>query len=202
MFGRQKLPPQAQELSCDCGKVTAVASLEAVKAATRVTCFCGDCRAADTYLRRESEAQITPKASGIELLHMSPDGLLFTNGIEHIRVFRLSKRGPLRWYTTCCNTPIATTLPKPDIPLCALQLRFCKHPETLGPARVKAFVPQKNGPPRTEGVMQFGMALVNRIVSARLSGRWKENPFFNMETKTPVSEPVVLSQKERAALDR
>jgi hypothetical protein len=40
-----------------------------------------------------------------------------------------------------------------------------------------------------------------RIVSARLSGDYRNNPFFMRETAQPISPPVRVGQGERAELD-
>ncbi len=38
------------------------------------------------------------------------------------------------------------------------------------------------------------------MIASRLSGRWKETPFFDAVTGRPVAEPELISKSRRAAL--
>ncbi len=197
LFRRKKFVPQRQDISCRCGTFQGYVSVEGIQTATRVTCFCADCRAAELYL-----SQPDPRPNGVDLLHITPDSLTVTQGHEQLQVMRLSPKGLMRWHTSCCNTPVASTLAKPGLPVCALRLSVCTAPDMLGPVRTRSFVPQPNGPPRTIGALTFVVALFSRMMSARLSGRWKTNPFFDVENARPVRTPTVISKAERAQLTR
>jgi hypothetical protein len=66
----------------------------------------------------------------------SPPCLTIEQGIEHVGCIRLSPKGLLRWYATCCNTPLANMLDKPGLPFIGVQR--CTLPDDaesiLGPS--------------------------------------------------------------------
>ena len=44
------------------------------------------------------------------MIQTFPGNVTFTEGQAALACMRLSERGLLRWYTTCCNTPVGNTL--------------------------------------------------------------------------------------------
>jgi hypothetical protein len=121
----------------------------------------------------------------------------------------LSPRGLYRWYATCCRTPIGNTPRDPKTPYVGL-VRACLDapPETLdrhlGRSRIlvqtgSARAPVKSTPARTAwAVVKIGTMLLR----ARLGGGYRHNPFFLPDSSTPLRQPQVLTQGERAALTR
>ena len=59
---------------------------------------------------------------------------------------------------------------------------------------------QPDGKLKHKGMGRMLWTMANRMLAARMSGRWQQTPFFDVETGAPVVEPVVLSKEERAAL--
>ena len=70
----------------------------------------------------------------------------------------------------------------------------------LGPVTTRGFVPQPNGKQKHENPGPAIFGLLRRAVGSRLSGRWKNTPFFDRETGKPVVTPTVISKTERATL--
>ncbi|MFV1441309.1 DUF6151 family protein [Phaeobacter sp. JH20_36] len=183
--------------ACDCGQIRGALSPEARKAGTRVVCFCADCRANELY-----HNQPDPAPGPVDLFQVNPDGVTFHQGQDLLRVMRLSPKGLLRWYAGCCGTPMANTLAKPTLPFAGMRSDRFADPSALGKVRARAFVPKAGKQPRTEGAARMVISLLSRMISARLSGRWKETPFFDIASGAPISEPEVISKEARAELLR
>ncbi|MDE4061289.1 MULTISPECIES: DUF6151 family protein [Phaeobacter] len=181
--------------SCSCGTMQGYITPEALKSGTHIACFCADCRANELYHHRPD-----PAPGPVALFQMSPDGIHITQGAEELRLMRLSPKGLFRWYAGCCGMPFANTLAKPGLPFAGMRTNLFDQPEIFGKIRTRAFEPQPGRPPRTKGAGTMVYALFRRMITARLSGKWKETPFFEIETGRPVSEPIVLSKADRDAL--
>lgn len=99
----------------------------------------------------------------------------------------LSPRRLLRWYAGCCRTPVGNTPRNPKLSYAGLA-----HDCPSGPAFDKdaAF-----GPPRLAA-----LKTAHNVGGARLSGRYKDNPFFQPGTAEPIVPAQVLSAEHSAAL--
>lgn len=106
---------------------------------------------------------------------------------------RLSPRGLFRWYARCCDTPICNTLARPGLPFVGVQVSAIQDPAPLGRVRAHTFLRDPaTGRTMQKGMVAIGAALMTRMISSRLSGRWRETPFFDPPTGAPVATPVVL----------
>lgn len=190
-------PPNPLAFSCACGKFQGTLSTEGAKAGTHVACFCADCRANEVVHGKND-----PAPDPVRLLQIAPEAIKIAQGAEYLRPMRLSSRGILRWYASCCNTPIANTLGKPGLPFAGIRTALFSDPDHFGRVRVQAFVPQAGKPPRTKSALPMVMALFKRMGASRLSGSWRDTPFFDVDTGKPVAEIKVLSKEERASLPR
>ncbi len=181
--------------SCDCGKFAGHITAAGVKSGTHVVCYCPDCRAGELYFN-----QPDPAPGPVDIFQMSPDAIEIEKGVENLAAMRLGPNGMYRWYASCCNSPVATSMTTAKRPFAGFSTRRLDHPEKLGPVITKGYVPQQNGKSKHENVAPAVWSLIKRLTSSRLSGRWRKNPFFNTETGQPVVEPKVLTKQERAAL--
>ena len=181
--------------SCSCGCLQGRITAAGVKRATHVVCYCQDCRAAQLYF-----GQPDPAPGPVEILQMLPEEIVFENGAEHLAVMRLSPKGMLRWYANCCNAPLATTSRSLKFPFAGFIVNRIPDPSGLGPVTTRGFVPTANGKQSHEKLGPAVYGLVTRLAKSRLSGSWKNTPFFDPETAEPVAAPLTLSKSERAAL--
>jgi hypothetical protein len=166
------------EWTCECGSVVA----ELPDGGTRIVCYCQSCR---SFVERLGKAERLDAAGGSDLLQVAPDGVRFVKGREHLAWMRITEKGPLRWYATCCNTPLANTLGTPGVPFASFQAAFATPQAALGPVRARvhlkdatARVPEPRG-----SLLPLLAGFFWRIAAARLSGRWKTNPFFGPDGK-------------------
>lgn len=183
------------EFACSCGKLQGRIAGRAVAIGAHVECYCRDCRAACLYLD-----QPDPAPGPVDLFLTTPDQVTITKGPEFLAPFRLSPRGPMRWRATCCNTPVCNTGTGPRVPFAGFQTATFAEPGRIGPVIAKTFLPKGGGKTAHQGIMRVIVALLPQILASRVSGRWRGTPFFDAQSGAPVAEPVVLSQKERAAL--
>ncbi len=193
----EKTEPNPLAFSCACGSVEGVLSLDGAKAGTHVECYCADCRANELL-----HAQPDPAPGAVRLLQVSPDAITVTKGREHLRPIRLTPRGILRWHASCCNTPIANSLPNPKLPFAGVRTANFADPTYFGKIRVKAFMPQPGKPPRTQGAVMMVIAMFKRMGTSLLSGAWRKTPFFDTDTGKPIAEVKLLSKEECAPLYR
>ncbi|AVO39880.1 hypothetical protein C6Y53_17785 [Pukyongiella litopenaei] len=184
-------------LSCRCGGFHATLSADGLRAATHVTCQCADCRAAHLHFH-----QPDPAGEGVHVLQTTPDALTIISGADKLAVMRLSPKGLFRWYASCCNTPLFNTLASPKLPFAGIVADRFDDINALGPVVVRAHIPKQGGGYRHEHYARAGWGILSRMIAARLSGRWRHSPFFDIETGEPTGPVTVLTKEARAALSR
>ena len=163
--------------SCTCGNVQGTWS---GAPSSRIVCYCKSCR---DFAQNLGADNIIDPAGGSDLLQMPPDAFEITQGHDHLAWTKLTEKGPVRWYTTCCNTPIANTLGSPKVPFLTLQTAYFQPPEATGP--IVARVNRKGATAHIEGEMGSMGAVLwafgKRALKARINGSYKKNPFFDAQ---------------------
>ncbi len=165
-------------------------------------CYCADCQA---YLRHLGKADLLDAAGGTDIFQTTPDRLRIETGADRLACVRLTPTGVLRWYADCCGAPIGNTAPTAKIPFVGLII-VGAPPATrdaaFGPPTAHVNVAGATGPaPRERAGLGLLAGVLWRIAKARISGRWRRTPFFNVETDKPARPPRILTPDERAALD-
>lgn len=183
------------EFSCNCGELQGHLDVAALRTGTHTVCYCPDCRAAELYF-----GQPDPAPGPVDQFQTTPDMLTITRGVDKLGLMRLGPRGLMRWYATCCNAPLFNTLTNPKLAFVGINGARMAEPERLGRVVAKGFVPQSGGKPRHQGVVPMVWGLIRRMGPARMSGRWKQTPFFDPETGDPVAVAEIPSKQARAAL--
>ena len=177
---------------CTCGTVAGEVTSASRKTGTHVECFCADCRAAQIYL-----GQPDPHPNGVHIFQISPEMVHFSQGTEHLRILRLGPKGLMRWYADCCKAPLFNTLPKPTIPFAGLIVDRLQDPARIGKVVTQSFLPGKDGARRHKGALTMTMQVLKRAVAARMSGEWRDTPFFDIETGAPTAPVHILDKRER-----
>jgi hypothetical protein len=187
-------------LRCRCGALQGHVELNG--SSNRMVCYCHDCQAFARFLG--SADQVLDAQGGSDVVQVAPHHIKFTHGAAHLAAMRLSDKGMLRWYAACCRTPVGNTLTTRNMPFTGLLVQ-CLDTAPLeaafGPVRASANTSSAIGEPKPRG---FGMAgallrIMGMVLGSRLSGRYKDTPFFTA-AGAPVAEPLVLSAEERARL--
>lgn len=183
---------------CDCGTVTASI---AAGASSRAVCYCKDCQAFARTLGKES---ILTASGGTDLIQTLPEQVTITSGIDHVACLRLKESGGIyRWYAGCCDTPMLNTGGTPKIPLASFLMSGVDPVSATGPIIAHVNTEGATGPVPNEGGGMFSLILsfAMRGIPARISGRWRQNPFFGDDGRAIVT-PRRLTPEEREAAYR
>jgi hypothetical protein len=195
-------------LRCRCGELRGVASDVSPAAGTHLVCTCIDCQAYAHFLER---TDVLDARGGTAIFQLTPAQLRITRGADRLACVRLTARGPLRWYASCCRTPVGNTAASARMPFVGLVLA-CIDPAADALARGAAL-----GPPRgtvfpgsaiggllpgesTRPPLKMILRTVGILARAALRGKHRPSPFFDPASGRPVAEPQALSESERGAL--
>src|SRR5262245_53231763 len=103
--GRSMLPHVSHPLKCRCGALQgAVARPDR---ANRGVCYCRSCQAYAHFLGAPGD--VLDQLRGTDVVATCPRFVTLTKGRQNLVCMSLSPNGPLRWYASCCNTPIGNT---------------------------------------------------------------------------------------------
>jgi hypothetical protein len=184
------------EISCKCGALRG--ALADPGLVNRGVCYCLDCQAFARYLGWPLEPH-----GGTEVLQTSPAKIRFTHGFENLGCLRLSDNGLLRWYAKCCNTPIGNTPPDFRLSFVGLINASVVVPsgvdpdELFGPIAMRVHTKHALGtPPKATGLMGAIARFVRTLLIARITGRYRDTPFFQPDG-SPVVRPTVVRQDQR-----
>lgn len=161
--------------SCNCGEVEL--SVEPGDG-TRLVCYCASCQ---RFANDFGAGDTLDPAGGADLYQTAPETVTITKGADKLSWVKFTSKGPNRWFTTCCNTPMANSLGTRAIPFATVLSHNIDDKAPLGP--VKARVNRKDATAQiTEDAGNAGKvirAFMWRALRSRVSGRYKRNPFFD-----------------------
>lgn len=179
--------------SCRCGNVKGL--VKDLPKGNHAQCFCKSCRAAAIFV-----GDPDPGAEGITVWQTTPDKITITQGADQLSCFAFTGKRLLRWRAACCGAALFNTMPNPGFALAAVHSGCFDDPNALGPIATRGFIPQPGGGIKHEGILKLACGALARAFAARLTGRWKQTPFFDVRTRTPVVEVDVLPEGTRARL--
>jgi len=188
-------------LQCRCG--TLKGFVDNPSTANRAVCYCKDCQAFAHFLGRS--ADVLDERGGSDVVQILPKNITFTQGVESLACMRLTPKGLLRWYASCCNTPIGNTLATQKFSFIGL-VHSCLEgagaplDDAFGPVRawVNANSAKGDPKPKVRGLGTTVGWFLTTTLKARLNGSYKQTPFFRTDTGAPVVSPRVLSSEEHA----
>lgn len=185
-------------LRCKCGEVKGTATDITPSTGSRVVCCCSDCQAFAVHLKRDADT--LDEFGGTEIFQMSQSQLSIKHGKDKLQSLRLKEKGLLRWYASCCNTPIGNTI-NADMPFVGVIHTFIREPnrdKVLGP--VRAFVQTQHAkgvPDYPKHSAKFPLGITLRIVRMmalwKLKGKQKPSVFFDDDGR-PVAKPIIADQ--------
>ena len=189
--------------SCRCGKVAGRAVNVDQPLGNHVVCYCTDCRA----FARACGGDALDAAGGTELYQTTIGKVTLERGEEHLAAMRLSKRGPVRWYASCCDTALLNTMPSPAVPFASfVRAALSQDPGTdcaLGPVRGSVHTGSALGKPIVPALGGLGLlgVLANfarLMLGARRRGEHKRSPLHR--DGKPIVEPRMPDAEERERL--
>jgi hypothetical protein len=171
------------------------------RGAVRAVCYCKDCQAYARFLRSPG---VVDQDGGTEVVASIPKCVHLTGGLEVLACISLRERGLLRWYASCCHTPIANTPRNPKLPYVGV-VHSCL--ESGSPSieasfgRLRMAVNTGSARRRVRSTPMVTAvrlpALMLSLLGARLRGAFRSNPFFVPGSSVPIRQPRVLSDAER-----
>jgi hypothetical protein len=192
-------------LKCRCGALQG--SIQNIQPAgnNRAVCYCDDCQAYAHYLGRAKD--VLNEHGGTDVFPAAPSRILITNGAENLKCIRLTGKGMIRWYASCCKTPIANCPPIAKIPFAGVVHSILdiagNRDVLLGPVRAGLYGKFAIGG-LPKGASRLGpLPLMLRTLAFMLkglaTGAHQPSPFFDRSGK-PTAEPYVLTASERESL--
>ena len=184
-------------LKCHCGEVTGSASDVTPTSGIRVICCCSDCQAFANHLN--CDAAVLDEFGGTEIFQVSQSQVTIKRGEDKLRCLRLSEKGLLRWYTSCCNTPVGNTI-NAKLPFVGVVHAFINdahRDQSLGPVNSVVQTQSAIGVPGyAKHHAKFPLGITLRIAKKmamwKLKGMQSPSVFFG-EDGRPVVKPVVLN---------
>lgn len=194
-------------LACSCGTVRGVAHEMSGKSAVRMVCYCTDCQ---TYAHHLGQSERLDPNGGSEVLQVRPDRVEITEGWEHVEAVSQSPKGAVRWYASCCNTPIANVAGDPKFPFMGLSALFVEDSTSrdaaFGP--VFARVQGKEARGDTSALdahdgnpVSALVQVIPRILWWRVTGVWKGSPFLDERGRFR-KERTLMPKERRAELQQ
>lgn len=186
-------------LQCRCGKLKGRVSRP--EKGVRAVCYCRDCQAYAHFI--DEGGSTLDGMGGTDVVATQSRYVSFTSGAEALACCSLTERGLLRWYASCCNTPIANT-PRnfrlPYVGVVHTSLGSATEIEcSFGPIRTRLNTHSAKGAVRSTKLSQLRALarLVPALMLARITGSYRNTPFFDIQRGVPVSTPKVLTPAER-----
>ena len=189
------------KLACRCGQVEGRIDPQRVHA--RASCYCRDCRA---FARWLGGPELLDAAGGTDILAMAPDGLQITRGFEKVACMSLGPRGLLRWYASCCRTPLGNVPRDPrlyylGVPVPAIAEPVDAVEAAFGPrGRIAVNAGSAIAPVASPRLARLAgtLRIVAGVLSARLRGR-RNRVLFDADG-LPLREPLVRGRAQREAM--
>lgn len=169
-----------------------------------IVCHCNDCQNFARYLGADD--RILQAHGGTDLYQSRCAKMSLTDGAEKLACLHLTDKPTLRWYASCCRTPMFNTYANGRVPYVTTLLTNCdpKQVETvLGPAIGHLSLPNMidgmQGAPR----MSFGKLMrrfFGRMIKDIVSGDRRRSTLFDPKTLEPISAPYRLTDAQRRSL--
>ena len=184
---------QPMRWTCACGNVVA----EVAPNGTRLICYCASCQA---FARHLGRSDVLDAQGGSDLFQALPEDVVILKGVEHLDCLRLSEKGPLRWFTNCCSSPMCNTGARRALPLASFLVSGFTELGRLGPpiARVnrKTAIGHVEGEKGNWKTIVF--KFIGRAIESYASLGFRHNPFFDKGGR-PIAQPYLLDDEERKA---
>jgi hypothetical protein len=189
------------DFTCTCGAVTGKLIEPGPTVGDHLMCHCTDCQNFARYLGAAD--RVLQAHGGTELYQGRCATMRLTKGAEKLACLHLTDKPTLRWYTTCCRTPMFNTFAHGRVPYITTFMANCDPAQAkaaLGPIIGHLSLPESvEGLPR----MSFGKLMrrfFGRMVKDVLTGDRKRTALFDPKTFAPISAPYRLTDDERRAL--
>lgn len=190
--------------SCRCGTVAGMLIDVGPANGDHVVCHCGDCQNFAHHLGAADH--ILGRYGGTDLYQGRCAKMRLVKGADQLSCLHLTDKPTLRWFASCCRTPMFNTYANGRIPyVTALLANFDQDQvkAMIGPVAGHLFLPDEDGilpdAPRM-AMSKLMRRFFKRMVRDMLSGDRRRSALFDAITLEPISQPHRLTQAERSAL--
>ena len=190
--------------SCSCGKVSGRVEQATPSEGDHVVCHCTNCQAVPRFLGAED--RILDRAGGTALYQSRCARLHIDKGKDLLAGLHVTEKPTLRWYASCCNTPMFNSYANGKIPYVTTLLANCDAAGREGIGEPIGHLFLDDAPGDTSDLKPLSMnALMRRffkrMVKDIFSGDRRRSPLFDARTLQPIAEPRRLNADERARLE-
>ncbi len=186
--------------SCQCGTVAGQIDNVTPKSSNHLTCHCKYCGGFAVHLGQAD--RLVDDSGATDLLQVAPWSIRFTSGQDRVKALQFSEKGPLRWYASCCNTPLGGTLSRRFPPFCVLVMENLTFPNGgPGPVIFNAFCDQIAEKERCSksgklAALRLLARLASQAVKGGVSGNWRDNPFLDLAGGRAMADVKTLSPEQ------
>ena len=192
------------EYKCTCGLIQGIARDLSPGLASRLVCLCDDCQTFAAFLGRDD---LLDAAGGTDIFQATPSQLSISSGHEHLACVRLWPNGMLRWYASCCMTPMGNCLPQTQaayvgVPMISLQGSQGAE-QVLGPVKYRVNARYARPGVAEAGHQKAPIVVIFKALLFLLKGwilrRYQPSPFVSPQGIALVA-PTILSPEQRKKL--
>jgi len=196
-------------VTCSCGRFEAVARDVSGRTGNHVVCYCEDCQLFQHHLGTADT--VLDGHGGTHIFQISPATLEPVRGEEHLACLRLRPGGLIRWYLSCCSTPLGNTLATPKMPFVGIIRQSMRAADdgdveaALGPVLCGVYGRYAAGRPDSgfkvydKAPLWLAFRFFGKMLRWRFRGDGRRSPFFDPESGRLRVKPTVLSEEELAA---
>ncbi|MDP2746694.1 DUF6151 family protein [Pseudomonas sp.] len=183
-------------IQCQCGAVRG--ELDSIGVSNRIICYCTDCRAFAHFLGKAPF--VLDKQGGTEIVQVAQSYLRFCQGEDLLAAVRLTEKGMLRWYATCCTSPIGNTMASRKVSFIGL-IHTCLDRQQMDKdfgtkvAVLNTDTALGKPKPTQHGLLGVIARFIWIVAKSCISGQYKKSPLFNSSGLPRVS-PKTLESDE------
>ncbi len=192
------------DFACTCGEITGTLIAPTPKNGARVVCHCTDCQNFARHLGMAD--RVLDAQGGTDLYSARCAAMQLTKGAEKLACLHLTDKPTLRWYATCCRTPMFNSYANGRMPYLTTFVANCDAAQaqaTLGPVTGHLSLPKSAGELTDAPRMSFAKLMRGafvRMVRDILSGDRRRSALFDAQTLEPICPPHRWSATEQAAV--
>ncbi|MBX7540398.1 DUF6151 family protein [Qipengyuania sphaerica] len=194
--------PNTLKFQCKCGTVTGTIEQATPAEGDYVVCHCSDCQAVPRHLG--AAERILDEHGGTALYQSRCARLKIASGKDRLAGLHMTDKPTLRWYATCCDTPMFNTYATGKLPYVTTLLANCDAEGRAALGEPVGHLFLDDAPGDTSGLKPLSMnALLRRffkrLIKDLFSGDRRRNPLFDSKTLEPIAVPRRLTPAERQA---
>ena len=180
--------------SCECGSVRGVVRRARPSEGDHVVCHCTDCQAFAEYCGAAD--RILDGNRGTALFQSRCARVELQDGRDRLACVHLTEKPTLRWYTTCCRTPMFNTYANGRVPYVTVVLENCdpaRRAAALGSPIGHLFLDEATGDVGTLPALSMGRLMwrfFRRMLKDIVSGDRRRSVLFDPATLRPIATPV------------